>query len=158
MSDGGLAIAKGTFADFKVIKTRKTAQLIIEVPIEGADAALAALGGVPRADREIWVAVARLQEDGTQAAPPEPEKRKHSLAQQAAIMCGDVGFQTFLEQRYTEQYKRSVDALGHNADAVAETVRAVCGVKSRRDFDQDEEAAARWQKLHGQYLVWANPQ
>jgi hypothetical protein len=37
------AAIKGTFSDFKLIKTRKLAQLIIEIPIELADSALAAL-------------------------------------------------------------------------------------------------------------------
>ena len=34
---------KATFSDFKLIKGRKVAQLIFEVPIEATDAALAAL-------------------------------------------------------------------------------------------------------------------
>jgi hypothetical protein len=51
---------KATFADFKIVKTRKLAQLIFEIPIEQADSALAALGGIPRSDAERWVAIALL--------------------------------------------------------------------------------------------------
>ncbi len=34
-----------TFSDFRLVKGRKVCQLVCEVPLEQADAALAALGG-----------------------------------------------------------------------------------------------------------------
>jgi hypothetical protein len=46
MSD--VAAIKATFSDFRLIKGRKQAQLVLEVPIEQADNALAALGGIPQ--------------------------------------------------------------------------------------------------------------
>jgi predicted metalloenzyme YecM len=42
------AVTQGTFADFRLIKGRKVCQIVIEVPIEQADQALAALGGLPQ--------------------------------------------------------------------------------------------------------------
>jgi hypothetical protein len=71
MSDRPAAI-QASFADFRLIKGRKTAQIILEIPIEGADAALAALGGIPQPHSERWVGVARLN-GSTQ--PPEPEPK-----------------------------------------------------------------------------------
>jgi hypothetical protein len=59
MTDEPAAI-QASFSDFRLIKGRKTAQLILEIPIEGADAALAALGGIPQPHSERWVGVARL--------------------------------------------------------------------------------------------------
>jgi hypothetical protein len=47
MTDEPAAI-QASFADFRLIKGRKQAQIILEIPIEGADAALAALGGIPQ--------------------------------------------------------------------------------------------------------------
>ena len=41
-----MAAIKATFSDFKLIKTRKVAQLVMEIPVEQADAALKALGGL----------------------------------------------------------------------------------------------------------------
>ena len=38
----------GTFSDFKIVRGRKVAQLVIEVPLEKANEVLAALGGVPQ--------------------------------------------------------------------------------------------------------------
>jgi hypothetical protein len=42
------AATQGTFSDFRLIKGRKVCQIVIEVPIEQADQALAALGGLPQ--------------------------------------------------------------------------------------------------------------
>ena len=70
------AVTQGTFADFKLIKSRSTAQLVIEIPIEAADAALLALGGVPLPGKECWVAIARLNLDdngkGIASVPKSP--------------------------------------------------------------------------------------
>jgi hypothetical protein len=62
------AAIKATFADFRIIKTRKLAQFVFELPIEQADAALVALGGLPRSDAERWAAIALLD---TNVAPPK---------------------------------------------------------------------------------------
>lgn len=62
------AAIAGTFADFKLIKTRSACQLVIEVAIENADAALSALGGVPQPGQEKPVAVARLEPEAGEDA------------------------------------------------------------------------------------------
>jgi hypothetical protein len=54
------AAIKGCFSDFKLIRTRSVCQIVIEVPLEQADAALAALGGLPRPEQERWIALARI--------------------------------------------------------------------------------------------------
>jgi len=93
------AAITGTFADFKTIKTRSTAQLIIEIPIEDADRALLALGGVPQPGKEQNVAVARLQ------APEEPVKERKDWntlgrAAQAGILCSDERFWKYLSATF----------------------------------------------------------
>jgi hypothetical protein len=55
------AAFSATYSDFKVIRTRDTAQFIFEVPLEAADHALNILGGVPQPMKERWVAIARLE-------------------------------------------------------------------------------------------------
>lgn len=149
MSDA--AIIRGTFADFKLIKGRKVAQVVIEVPIEEADAALRALGGVPMPHLDRWCAVALLR-DGPAALvsagkpmPIEPEGTAPSLmvaarpwretkfSQQAGILCADLDFQTWL-------------GVTDGAGAAA-SVRDRCGVASRAELDRDPDAAERWLKL-----------
>jgi hypothetical protein len=50
---------KATFADWRTVKSRKMLQLIFEVPLETQAEVLTTLGA-PMPDRDIWVALARL--------------------------------------------------------------------------------------------------
>lgn len=61
-----------SFADFKLIKGRKVCQLVCEVPLEQADAALAALGGLPNPHAERWVGIAPLTEQPQGQPSPGP--------------------------------------------------------------------------------------
>jgi hypothetical protein len=146
------AIFQATFSDLKIIRGRKVGQIVLEVPIEGVDQALRALGGVPRPDAEVWVAVARLDPKAVQHPPtPAEAPKKHSLTQQAGILCNEPRFRTFL----TEKMHPEADAVD-NAEYAVEVVRDICEVKSRAEFDKDPEAGARWRELHAEYLLWLN--
>ncbi len=145
-----------SFADFKLVKTRQMAQFVFELPLEKADAALAALGGVPQPDKEVWVGIAPITEEAAQrAATPAPEdititwpasrwpptdkpkerQRWDTLppTQQAGIRCNDVEFQAWLS--------------ASNADEAALSVRNRCGVKSRTELATDNVAAALWRQM-----------
>lgn len=132
------AIISGSFSEVKFIKTRSAAQLVIEIPIEQADAALRALGGVPQPGKEVPVAVARL------ANGIEPKAKRGSLAQQAGILCSDARFAKFLDETHPHI----------EAATTAEAVRGICGVESRAEFDSDAAAGQRWKQLKGQYDAW----
>ena len=63
-----------TFSDFRLVKGRKVCQLVCEVPLEQADAALAALGGLPNPHAERWVGIVPLKaqpqgQDNSGSAP-----------------------------------------------------------------------------------------
>jgi len=157
------AAIAGSFADFRPVKSRSVAQLIIEVPIEHADAALAALGGVPQPGHERPVAVARLTiatgaqpldsgagADPSPAAPVAQLEPNHIAwadmrpSKQAGIRCNDVRFQ------------RWIGALtGYHA---ADIVRGKCNVGSRGELDRDEKAARAWRSLDDQYYAWLETQ
>lgn len=77
MSDRPAAM-DGCYSDFRIVKTRSVAQLIVEIPIERAAEAVA-LFGVPQPGQEIHVAVARLNN-----AVPAP-------ARSTASACSDPG-------------------------------------------------------------------
>lgn len=63
---------QATYSDLKIIKTRGAFQLIFELPLENFNDAMAVLGGAPRPDREVWVAIARLNPSlARQDAPPQ---------------------------------------------------------------------------------------
>jgi predicted metalloenzyme YecM len=131
------AVTQGTFADFRLIKGRKVCQIVIEVPIEQADQALSALGGLPQPATEAWVALARL-ETKERVVPLKPDNTKLSL--EAALRCREPLFQRYMEVS--------------NEDEAAEAVRKSCGISSRRGLNTDPEAARAWRTLDSQFLAW----
>ena len=137
------AVITGTFSEAKFIKTRSVMQIVVEVPIELADAAFKILGGVPQPGKEVPVAVARLQK---QVEKWKPEKI--SLAQQAGIMCGEPTFLRFLEENYAHIGKADNDF------GAVQMVREICGVVSRSEFDSDPAAGQRWRDVKGKFDAW----
>jgi len=143
------AAIAGSFADFRPVKSRSVAQLIIEVPIEHADAALAALGGVPQPGHERPVAVARLtiatgaqpQDCGAGAdpSPVAPVAKWDALrpSQQAGIRCDDVRFQRWIGAT--------------DAKSAAQKLRERSGVRSRAEFDIGIDARVRWKQIDNQF-------
>lgn len=144
----GEAVIIGTFSDAKSIKTRSAYQLVIEIPIEQADEALKALGGIPRPGAEVTVWVARLDPKAVQKAKEPAVQANHHLSRQCATLCTYGKFRTFL--------KEAAKTVGEPADAedAASWVRELCQVESRAEFDSDPEAAKRWNALYAEYLVW----
>lgn len=159
---------KAMFADFKLVKTRQVAQLIFEVPIEAADNALHALGGVPRPDAERWVGIAPITEKAAQraatpttqpkspiddlnAAAEKAEKPKRrmaelSRAQQAGILCNEREFHLFIAEKEFILVEDMDDGI------CAEAVREYCGVDSRAKLDG--AAGNRWDELRTEYDAW----
>ena len=147
------AIFQATFSDIKIIKGRKVGQIVLELPLEGIDEALKALGGVPRPDREVWVVVAKLDPKAVQK-PPEKPKRQLTPSQECALLCEEPKFRVFLQERRFYEGEYGCLGVPEDADEAAAWVREVCEVISRAEFDTDPEAAARWHKLHTDFKVW----
>ncbi|NNM75013.1 hypothetical protein [Enterovirga aerilata] len=147
------AAISGTFADFRTVKGRKVAQLVIEIPIEQADAALHALGGVPRPDDPKWVAVARLNSGLSKATDSDPEvapKRSFASlppAQQAALQCRREAFWRFLREEYNQP---SVQ----DEESAAAVVRSICKVTSRSEIATGSTAAAAWFRVNEHFGFW----
>ncbi len=147
------AAIAGTYSDFKIIRSRKVAQLIIEVPIEQAQALITALG-LPNPAEETWVAVARLkpQTPAKEETPPTASVRAHRpfpelpYPQQAALRCNDMSFREFLRSK-------GFSLVGGPDDAAA-TVRGICKVNSRADIKPGTEAEKLWLRLNTEYTFW----
>lgn len=134
------AAIAGTFADFKLIRSRGVAQLVVEVPMEQADAALAALGGLPTTATDRWVAVARMQDK------PEPvaEKPKGGeLAKRAAILCSDPAFQRWIFGKHGWECAGEMGA--------AKWLRWSLGIGSRAEIDHIPEVAHRFCQIEQQF-------
>ena len=141
----------GTYFDLKFIKTRKVAQMIVEVPIERAGEVVA-LFGTPMPDQEVWVAVAPLKTALPATARlkalheqifEKPKRKWDELkpSEQAGIACADEGFQKW------------VGSLGWEVSeaGAAACVRRECDVESRREFDRDPIAETKWHTLYARY-------
>ena len=149
---------QATFSDFRLVKGRKVAQLVFEVPIEAADAALQTLGGVPRPDQEAWVGIARIDPTKTVSDAPKPagepkERRRFNtlpISQQAAMRCNEASFLAFL----TESYGGDPAGKPFTETSAAEFVRQFCGVSSRADLNLMHPSGDRWSTLEFDYRLW----
>lgn len=131
---------QASYADLKIVKGRKVAQVILELPLEQADEALKILGGVPRPDQEVWVGVARLTKEAAQE-PPQKERRRFDelpLPQQAALICKDERFQ---------QWACGVPG----EEPTVSFVRGYCGIKSRTELSDNPRAAGEFAKMLARY-------
>src|SRR5690242_2044088 len=131
-----------TFVDVKTIKTRSVVQIVLELPIEEADAAMKALGGFPLPSESRWVGIALAPKERKEAEKKErtPFETLQPSAQ-AAILCNDPEFIEFLTTR------------GYNGLGVtpADFVRVECKVDSRSEFNTNEKAANRWEVMRRQF-------
>jgi hypothetical protein len=142
MSDQPAAI-KAAFSDFRLIRGRKVCQIVLEVPIEEADAALNVLGGLPQPHSERWLGVARLN-GSTQ--PPEPDENNTKLSLQAVMRCKEPLFWRFLNRLTVQPVEDETDA--------AWVVRKLCGVESRSGLNTDPNAATLWRGLDAKFQAW----
>lgn len=144
------AVIKGVYGDFKLVRSRGVAQVVIEMPIEQAEGFIEGFG-IPIPGKETWVAIALLDPTKTVAAPipevatsPGEEvsrpKREGPLRPSAecALDCANPAFQDWL------------GVIG--PDEAAEEVRRRCRVASRRDFDTELPARQRWDAMRLQYM------
>ncbi|MBN8958023.1 MAG: hypothetical protein J0H17_15850 [Rhizobiales bacterium] len=77
-----------------------------------------------------------------------------SAAQQAGILCGEPAFHQYLSEALPNYWEKARVTgedpyLQHRA---AQTIRDICGVKSRRDIDAQAETT--WSELVADYRAW----
>ena len=126
------AAIKATYSEWKMVKTRKVLVLSFEVPLEHQAEVMAALG-TPLPDAEIWVGIARLSENASEA-------KGGKYAQMAGIMSNEGAFRQFVE--------------APDEEAAAQFIRDHCGVLSRRHLDHNDEAARKFLGLKADYEFW----
>jgi len=134
----------GTYSDLRFVKSRKVAQVVIELPIEQANRFLQAFGA-PDPSSESWVAIARLNhapETEEAVEPEKPRRQWDSLrpSARAAILCGETAFLAFLKVKSKEE-----------ADA---KIKQHCGVSSKRELDQDETKQMMFRTIESKFEAW----
>jgi hypothetical protein len=142
---------RAVYADWKLVKTRQTIQIIFEIPLNDADAAYDVLGGMPQPAAERWFGIAAIKSAQTQTAPPKSAKspidwRDLQPAAQAGIRSADPVFWKYLE----EEQHMSVS----NADEAAASIRGICLVRSRAELGTNHKARVLWKQLDDQFYAW----
>jgi hypothetical protein len=155
----------GSFADFKLVKTRGVVQVITEIPIEEADQALESLGGIPVPGKERHVCIGlrdKLLEIAEGKATGPERHANLSL----------VGKQRYAEADEMEQARTRSALLAKDpqfiawADTrvraydIADEVSAAIYIReeiggSRSLIATDGDAYNRFLHLEREYLVWA---
>ena len=176
---------QATYSDWKLIRTRKVVQIVLEVPIEAADHAYKVLGGMPNPASEIWVGVARFK-PGTEVMPrndagttqksigsnettaasfsdrsrsvkppaaesdSQPRARKSftslPLPQQAALLCQDAVFRTFVRN----EWHQPCDSESRAADALYRRYN----IKSRSELKTNTFAAEKFSQDRDKFIAW----
>ena len=147
------AAVMGDYCDLKFIKSRKVAQVIVEIPIE-ASAAFVAAFGTPSQATGVPVAIARIDpKAASETAKPsqEPSTKDKKIwrdlrpSQQAGMRCNEPAFWGFLYDKYDS---------AQGTDAASNFVRDFCGVKTRADILEGTRAAQKWADLDREYTAW----
>ena len=104
------------------------------------------LGLVDRAIAAARRARAEAARQAQAAAQPGGEGGK-DFAAEAAMKCQEAAFRVFLEERHGLERPLT-------DERVAQKVRSLCGVTSRREFNDGGKATARWKDLRTAFDAW----
>ena len=137
-------VIQGTYADFKIVKTRGVAQFVVEVPIEQAQTAIS-MFGVPTPHEEQWVAIAALNRT---AAPPS-HKEQSDAVKSASMLCQSINFAHFIRKFYDPNL-----ANHPAASEVATSLCSILGISSRSELHTNETALLAFNRLKGEYHAW----
>lgn len=136
------AAFQATYSDLRFVKSRKVAQVTLELPLEQAGDFVEAFG-TPNPANEVWVAIARLTVESQQK-----ERRAFAelpIAQQAALTCDRNDFRRFL---------RSKGFAAISAESAAAAIRELCKIESRSELATNARAACVFQKLTHEFEDW----
>ena len=134
------AVFTGTYSDFKVIKTRKVAQVVVEIPIERSETFVSKFG-LPQPHEEKWVAIAWLKSEKVQQNGVATK-----AIQQAGILCKDEFFGHWLSK------KMNAPINPKDEMQVQELLRGVLGVQSRSELRDNEQALTAWHRLYKEWM------
>ena len=146
---------RAVYADWKLVKTRQTIQIVFEIPLSDADAAYDVLGGMPQPAAERWFGIAAIKMAQAPTALPKAEKaprdwRDMQPAAQCALRCNDATFRAFLTEEYSFRPRTGEDAT----EQAAAFLRNWFGISSRSELSADHKKRMLWKQLDDQYSAW----
>ncbi len=153
------AAFQATYSDWRLIKGRKVVQVVFEVPMETANEAYQALGGMPDPAAEVWCAIARLVQPTGKGVGVETTNRaqpalgdvparapRNKLAQLAGMLSKTPLFHRYLEAIFADTDVGEEEATIH--------IRAFCAVTSRSQIHPDTPAGDKFLKLYNDFIFW----
>jgi hypothetical protein len=164
------AAIDGDYCDFRLVRTRKVCQVVVEFPIERAGEVTQALGW-PKPDGTTRCAVALIndgvmegaatREDAVTAqcdvagssalkatSPSAKSPRKWAdlpPSSRAALLCKEPEFWGYLSAN---------GYMSGNEHQASATLKSVCGVSSRAEIVKGSRAAAELSRIIGNYNAW----
>jgi len=137
------AVTRGTYVDLRFMPGLKVARVSIDIPIEQSNEFLS-MFGAPDRSNPVWVAVARLQENGpdavvtpvlTPSAAVEGQDRpsKFTRSNLAGVKCKEPAFQDWLFDNTGSDLTMSQFLTRDDlADAM---LKEHLGIRSKRELD-----------------------
>lgn len=158
--------AFGRVANIKSFPSMGIARLEIEVPIESYVDVVSMLFGQ---DALVTVAspgfkeqmgrygVHESSEEEPSDTPAVQQEKAAGLTKLAGILCKDPEFWRFLNV-FNNTFESRRGTKCQSEDDAARYVREYCGIKSRRELDQDTYAATNFHALRLAWLDWRGDQ
>ena len=150
---------RANFSDWRTVKSRKSLQLIFEVPLEQQAEVLKMLGA-PLPDSPQWCGIALLQDPDEEPKPVDPradaarERGRQAYAMsdamekartRAVLLCKDVKFRKWIARDIPEIAVASVDMA-------EDILRAELKIQSRREIATNERAFRAFVAMESDYL------
>ena len=149
---------RANFSDWRTVKSRKSLQLIFEVPLEQQADVLKMLGA-PIPDSPQWCGIALLQDPNMEPKQSDPDKsalaqtRYRGLppmkqaAQRSAMLCTDKQFHIWLVRKFGINFP-----MGHDHAVIAANwMRRYLGAESRSEIGMDDEVYRKFVALETDY-------
>ena len=134
-------IVQGTYADFKLVKTRGVVQMVIEIPVGEAAENFMEMFGLPNPNEEVWVAVAELNRETV-------GRNEEAVAaiRSAGMLCNNKNFGAWLKAS-----RGMTEVVPEKAESVAIALRAMIGVKSRTELENNPDAIKAFYRVKAEF-------
>lgn len=132
-------IIQGTYSDYKIVKSRSVAQIIVEIPLETAES-FVQMFGMPLPSKEKWVALAMLNE--------KVINKNDDITfaiQKCGILCKDKRFGKFLQKE-----KKMHEVNPDDENSIASALKTILGIRSRTELHNQQSLLA-WNRLLSEY-------
>jgi hypothetical protein len=141
------AVIAASYSDFKLVRSRNVAQIVLELPIEEAEGAIQKFG-IPQPGHEIRVAVALLVDQPAKHVPSIDASDRGRMAYDSSTPGEQAVTRSALLARDPE-FHRWANVQDENG--AAEFIRRRCMVHSRGQIAKDERAFQAFKELENDF-------